>query len=148
MNSPAKPGRWSGVRNVALWVLQALTAAAFLLAGVAKLTGQPMMVENFEKIGVGRWFLYLTAAVEIGSAVLLLIPRLAPAGAALLVCTMAGAVLAHLTVLHGSALPAVALGGCAAVILWGRFRTVKAWLASARRSAAQRRRVQEYRCGV
>ena len=49
-----------------------------------------MMVETFEKVGVGQWFRYVTGAIEIGSAILLLIPRLAPVGAALLVCTMTG----------------------------------------------------------
>jgi hypothetical protein len=57
-----------------------------------------------------------------------LIPRLTPVGAALLVGTMTGAVLAHLLVLGGSAVPALVLGCLAAIILWGRFATVKAWL--------------------
>ena len=92
------------------------------MAGVAKLIGQPMMVETFEKVGVGQWFRYVTGAIEIASAILLLIPRLTPVGAALLVCTMAGAVLAHLLVLDGSAVPALVLGCFAAIILWGRSR--------------------------
>jgi putative oxidoreductase len=126
MNSQVKSP--SMARNIGLWTLQVLTAAAFLAAGFAKLSGQPMMVENFEKVGVGQWFRYLTGAIEIVSAVLLIIPRLSPVGAALLVCTMTGAVLAHLLVVGGSAVPALVLGCLAALILWGRFATVKAWL--------------------
>ena len=57
-----------------------------------------MMVETFEKVGVGQWFRYVTGAIEVASAILLLIPRLTPVGAALLVCTMIGAVLAQLLV--------------------------------------------------
>lgn len=34
--------------NVALWALQILTAAAFLMAGLGSLSGQPMMVETFD----------------------------------------------------------------------------------------------------
>ena len=83
MNSQVKGDRPSVVRNVGLWVLQALTAAAFLMAGSATLSGYPMMVETFEKVGVGQWFRYVTGAIEIGSAILLLIPRLTPVGAAL-----------------------------------------------------------------
>lgn len=128
MNSQVRFARPSAARNVGLWVLQVVTAAAFLTAGVAKLSGQPMMVENFEKVGVGQWFRYVTGAIEIASAVFLLIPRLTPIGAALLVCTMVGAVLSQLLVIHGSAVPALVLGGFAATILWGRFATVKAWL--------------------
>jgi len=128
MNSQVKSDRPSVARNVGLWVLQVLTAAAFLAAGFATLSGYPMMVETFEKVGVGQWFRYVTGVVEIGSAVLLLIPRLAPVGAALLVCTMTGAVLAHLLVVGGSPVTALVLGCFAAIILLGRFATVKAWL--------------------
>src|SRR5688572_21361317 len=99
MSSPIKSDRPSAATNVGLWVLQVLTAAAFLAAGFATLSGQPKMLETFEKVGVGQWFRYLTGAIEIGSAILLLIPRLTPVGAALLLCTMTGAVLAHLLVL-------------------------------------------------
>jgi putative oxidoreductase len=90
------------------------------MAGFAKLSGQPMMVEMFEKIGAGQWFRYLTGSIEILSAVLLLVPRLTPAGAALLVCTMIGAVTTHLAVIGGSPLPPAVLGCFAATILWGR----------------------------
>ena len=128
MNSQVKSDRPSAARNVGLWVLQVLTAAAFLVAGFATLSGYPMMVETFEKVGVGQWFRYLTGTIEIGSAILLLIPRLAPVGAGLLVCTMVGAVLSHLLLIGGSPAPALVLGCFAALILWGRFGTLKAWL--------------------
>src|SRR5208283_3437103 len=39
----------SKVKNITFWVPQVLTAAAFLMAGFAKLSGQPMMVETFDK---------------------------------------------------------------------------------------------------
>jgi putative oxidoreductase len=131
MNIQIKKDR-SRVAHIALWVLQVVTAAAFLMAGFAKLTGQPMMVETFEKVGVGQWFRYVAALIEIGSAILLLIPRLTPVGAALLVCTMTGAVSAHLLILGGSPVAALVLGCFAALILWGRFATVRAWVAFAR----------------
>ena len=115
-------------KNVALWALQILTAAAFFLAGFATLSGYPMMVETFDKIGIGQWFRYVTGTIEIASAILLLIPRLAPVGAALLVCTMIGAVLTHLFLIGGSPVAALVLLCFAAIILWGRFGTLKAWL--------------------
>jgi len=49
MNIQLKKDR-SRVTHIALWVLQVLTAAAFLMAGLAKMSGQPMMVETFEKV--------------------------------------------------------------------------------------------------
>jgi len=117
--------RPSRAKNVALWALQILTAVAFLIAGIATLSGYPMMVETFEKIGVGQWFRYVAGVIEVASAILLLIPRLTPVGAALLVCTMVGAVLSHLFLIGGSTVPALVLLCFAAIILRGRFRTVK-----------------------
>ena len=136
MNSQVKIARPSVARNVGLWVLQVVAAAVFLAAGFAKLSGQPTMVENFEKVGVGQWFRYVTGGIEVASAVLLVTPRLAAVGAALLVCTMIGAVLAQLLVIHGSAVPALALGLIAGLILWRRFPPMKAWLASVRGKGA------------
>ena len=78
MDGQTKSNRRSKVKNMALWALQVLTAAAFAVAGYAKLADQPMMVETFEKIGVGQWFRYVTGAIEIASAILLLIPHLSP----------------------------------------------------------------------
>src|ERR1700731_3150695 len=88
-----------------------------------------MMVETFDKVGVGQWFRYITGGIEVASAILLLIPRLTPVGAALLVCTMTGAVLTHLVLIGGSPVPALVLLCFAAIILWGRFGTLKASLA-------------------
>jgi uncharacterized membrane protein YphA (DoxX/SURF4 family) len=113
--------RPSRAKNMALWLLQILTAAALLMAGFAKLSGQPMMVETFDKIGLGQWFRYLTGGIEVASAILLVIPRLTTVGALLLVCTMIGAVLTHLLTIGGSPLAALVLGCFAAIILLGRF---------------------------
>ncbi len=57
-----------------------------------------------------------------------MIPRLTPVGAALLVCTMIGAVLTHLVLIGGSPVPALVLGCFAAIILWGWFGSLKTWL--------------------
>ncbi len=128
--------RRSKAINIALWILQVLTAAAFLMAGFAKLSGQPMMVDTFEKIGAGQWFRYVTGGIEVVSAVLLLVPRATPVGAFLLACTMTGAVSTHLFIIGGSPVPALVLGCLAAVILWCRFSVVTQWLARLREKSA------------
>lgn len=94
------------MRAITTWVLSILLALAFLGAGAAKLSTQPMMVAEFTLFGLPQWFMYLTGAIEISSAILLLIPRIAGIGAGLLVCVMAGALFEHLT--HGQADKAVA----------------------------------------
>ena len=128
MNDQTNQQRSSRAKNVGLWALQILTAAAFLTAGFGTLSGYPMMVETFDKIGIGQWLRYVTGVIEVASAILLLIPRLTPVGAALLVCTMAGAVLSHLFLIGGSPVAALVLLCFAAIILWGRFGTLKARL--------------------
>ena len=107
-------------KNSLLWVLQILVAGMFLFAGSLKRAGAAPMVATFHAIGLGQWFRYVTGAIEVVSAVLLLIPGLAAFGAVLLICTMIGAVLTHLVVLHTSpAIPLVLLVTGLA-ILWGR----------------------------
>lgn len=112
-------------KNITLWVLQSLTAAVFLMSGFPKFLGLQVVIEAFDKIGLGQWFRFFTGGVEVVAAVLLLIPRLSPVGALLLVCTMVGAVIAHLTVLGGSPVGAIILLLVNAVILWGRRDTLK-----------------------
>lgn len=98
--------------------LKVLVAAAFAAAGLAKLAGIQMMVDTFEAVGLGQWFRYLTGVIEVGAAALLFVPSKQAYGAALLVCTMIGAVAAHLFILGPSAVPALVLGVLSAVILF------------------------------
>ena len=114
----------STAKNIGLWVVQVLLAAMFVMAGGAKLFGAPDMVQLFAAVGVGQWFRYVTGVIEVGSAILLVIPGTAPYGAVLLGCTMLGAIFTHLAILHNSpALPVALLIG-AAVVLWGRWKPI------------------------
>lgn len=106
--------------NIVLWVLQIALALMFLMAGSSKLTGNPMMVGMFEKIGFGQWFRYLTGALEVLGAVLLLIPRTSGLGALLMVGVMVGAVFTHLFIIGGSPVVPLVLLIVAAIIAWFR----------------------------
>lgn len=99
-------------------VVKILLALAFVAAGLAKLTGVEMMVDTFERVGVGQWFRYVTALIEIGGAALLFVPGRQLVGAGLLLCTMIGAVFAHLAVLGPPVFPAAVLGILAAVVVY------------------------------
>lgn len=103
-----------------LWTLQIISAAMFLLAGVSKLGGAPMMVQMFDVIGLGQWFRYLTGTIEVVSAVLLLIPSVAAYGAAALAVTMVGAILTHLFIVGGSPAIPIVLLASTATIAWAR----------------------------
>ena len=96
----------SKISNALVWVMQVLGALIFINSGVGKLMGAPMAVAMFDAIGVGHWFRYLTGFIELGSALLLLTPKLSGIGALLLMGVMAGAVLTEVFVLGRSpALP-------------------------------------------
>ena len=92
---------WDRVLNLTLWVLQGLLAPVFLYFGVSKFSLHGIFwIELFAKIGMGQWFRYFTGSLEVVCAVLLLIPRTSAIAAALLACTMAGAILTHLFILR------------------------------------------------
>ncbi|MGI9366222.1 MAG: DoxX family protein, partial [Rhizobiaceae bacterium] len=86
------------LKKYGLLVVKTLLTLAFLAAGLAKLAGAEMMVQTFEAVGIGQWFRYVTGLIEVGSAILLWIPGRQFVGSVLLVCTMIGAVLAHLLI--------------------------------------------------
>ena len=106
--------------NIALWTLQVLVALVLLAAGSGKLVGSAAMVALFDAIGIGQWFRYVTGSLEVLGALLLIVPGKSAFGAALLACVMAGAVVAHLTVLHTAPTAPLVLFALTAVIAWGR----------------------------
>ncbi len=83
--------------NLAIWALQILAALVFLFTGSIKLGGFDQAVKMFGEINIGQWFRYLTGILEVGGAILLLVPSFATAGAGVLAVVMTGAVIAHLT---------------------------------------------------
>lgn len=92
---------WDCVWNLTLWVLQGLLALLFLYSGASKFSPHELYwTELFAKIGFGQWFCYFTGGLEVICAVLLLIPKTSAVAAALLACTMIGAVLTHFFILR------------------------------------------------
>jgi len=116
--------------NIVAWVLQALLAIAFLLAGSMILKGGPKVTESFAKVGIGQWFRFVTGALEIIGGILLLVPSACGVGALLIGCIMAVAILLHLTRLGGSPLAAVVMLALAAFIAWFRRDRTAALLGS------------------
>jgi uncharacterized membrane protein YphA (DoxX/SURF4 family) len=92
-----------------LWFLQIVSAGMFLMSGTLKLSGNPMMAQMFGVIGLGQWFRYLTGAIEVVGAVLLVIPSVAAYGALALAVTMIGAIVTHLFIVGGSPVAAILL---------------------------------------
>jgi len=96
-------------RLITLWTLSGLVALAFIAAGGGKLAGTAVMVELFDKVGLGQWFRYFTGLLEVVGGIGLLVPRYAFHAARLLAIVMVGAIIAHVTVLGGSPAAAVVL---------------------------------------
>ncbi len=113
----ATPGK---ALNVALWTLQVLVILAFAAAGSGKLLGSAAMIALFDAVGIGQWFRYVTGSLEVLGALLLIVPGKSAFGAVLLACVMAGAVVAHLTVLHTAPTAPLVLFALTTVIAWGR----------------------------
>lgn len=124
------PGQTSRYRvlNITLWVLQIVTAAAFVLAATAKLGGAAPVVAAFDAIGFGDWFRYLIGVLEVAGAVALLIPRLAGLAGLAFAGLTVGALITHLTVLGNGAAMVLPFLVLSAVIAWGRWRsTAQLW---------------------
>jgi putative oxidoreductase len=103
-----------------VWALQLLAAAQFFLTGLDKLSDAPVMVQLFAAVGFGQWLRYVTGTIEIVSAALLLMPRMAAIGAALLAMTMIGALVAHFTVLPYSPAKPIILLVMVSIVFWVR----------------------------
>ena len=125
--APAAPARAS---NIALWTLQVLVALAFGAAALGKLVGSADMVALFDAVGIGQRFRYATGSLEALGAALLIVPGKTAFGAVLLACVMAGAVVAHLTVLQTAPTAPIVLFVLTALIAWGRRSQLAGLLAS------------------
>jgi putative oxidoreductase len=112
--------------NIALWIAQALLAAAFLMAGGMKLvTPMEQLTATMPMSGL---FLRFIGVVEVAGAIGVVVPaatriqpRLTIFAALGLLIVMVGAFITHLTRSEYSSLVApLVLGALAAFVAWGR----------------------------
>jgi uncharacterized membrane protein YphA (DoxX/SURF4 family) len=77
------------------WAIRGGVACIFIIFGLEKFSADPAShwVKLFHQIGAGDWFRNFAGVVEVLGALLVLIPRTAIAGLALLASTMAAAAL-------------------------------------------------------
>lgn len=122
------------VGHVALWVLQVVLAATYLISASGKLTADPLQLMGFELMGLGGWGMYFVGTAEVLGAVALLIPRLAGVSALALVALMIGAVVltAVFAGVAPAAIPATVLV-LVAIVAWGRRRSTAGLVALVRR---------------
>jgi putative oxidoreductase len=111
--------------EVLLWAVSLLLVSVFVPAGWAKFDASSGWARAFNTWGYPVWFRVLIGAMEIGAAALLLWPRTAAYGAAIIVAVMLGGMGTHVFVEHR---PARATSEMlqlvfAAIVLAGRWRT-------------------------
>ncbi|WP_427885331.1 DoxX family protein [Kribbella sp. GL6] len=126
MSSTMTTARRARTGSVALWVVQVVLAAMFVMAALPKLSGDQVMVEIFDAVGVGQWLRYVVGVLEIAGAIGLLVPRLCGLAALGLSFLLVGAALTNIFALGAS--PAIPLGYLlvAAVIAWFRRTSILA----------------------
>jgi putative oxidoreductase len=113
------------VGTVALWIVQVLAAAAFVAIGIAKFAS-PAWAGKFSGWGYPDGFHLVIGALEVGGAMLLLVPKVSSYGAALLGAIMVGAAATH--ALHDeTARLAAPLMWLAIITLIGMARRRRAW---------------------
>jgi len=118
--------------NVVLWVVAGLLAAAFLAAGLTKVTSpREKLLERMAWVNdFPQGQVKAIGALEVLGAIGLVLPALTkiapvlvPLAATGLVLTMAGAVVVHLRRGDGfgAAVPSLVLGLLSLFVAWGRF---------------------------
>jgi putative oxidoreductase len=114
-------------QTIAIWALRAALAALFLFAAVMKLTGQPMMAQEFDAVGFGQWFRYFTGALELVGGIALLIPSLSVLGALVVLLVDVGAFFAQAFVLHMDVVHTIVIAIAIGALLYlqrAQFRTL------------------------
>jgi putative oxidoreductase len=76
--------------TVLLWIGTVILFVLFLAGGIQKLTQETSALRDFAHWQYPVWFMLVVGAVELGSAILVLIPPVAFAGASLIAIDMIG----------------------------------------------------------
>src|SRR5471032_1972812 len=80
---------------ITTWLPRIAVALVFLSVGSEKFGSHGPWIRVFAQIGLGDWFRYLTGALQVGGALLVLVPTTTSIGAVVLSCMMVGAVIAN-----------------------------------------------------
>ncbi len=102
------------------WALRLLLGVLFIAAAIMKLTGQPMMVQEFNTVGFGQILRYVTGFLEVCGGLLLIVPRSALVGVCCLLAVDVGAFIAQLTKLHGDVVHTIVIGALLLLIVYIR----------------------------
>jgi putative oxidoreductase len=106
-------------RRITLLAAKFALVLVFLATGTSKILGVQQLVDGFIQIGLGPWFRYLTGAIEIGGALLLLWPLTSGLGALILLGVSVGAFFVQLFIMHGDVVHTWVLATLSGSLAWG-----------------------------
>lgn len=92
-------------KEIALWLVALFLALVCLRSGLTKLPADSFWIRDFRRWHYPDWFRIVVAVFELVSCLLLVVPRVASAGACLFAIVMLGAIYTHATHQESSRLP-------------------------------------------
>jgi uncharacterized membrane protein YphA (DoxX/SURF4 family) len=104
--------------TIFIWILRILMAAVFLPAAVMKLTSAPMLVSEFDLVGLGQWFRYLTGLIELAGGILVLLPAVSVYGAMFLLMVDVGAFVAQVSRIHMDWIHTIVIGALLGTLIY------------------------------
>jgi putative oxidoreductase len=104
---------------LAAWLPRVAVALIFLSVGSEKFGSHGPWIRIFARIGLGDWFRYLTGLMQVGGALLLLVPPLVTLGAVVLGSTMVGAIVTNVFILNTGLAAIIPSALLAAVVFVG-----------------------------
>jgi putative oxidoreductase len=111
--------------KISIWILRGVIGLLFLAAAAMKLTSQAQMVAEFQTVGLGQWFRYLTGSLELVGAVALLVPRSSIVGAVILLLVDIGAFFAQIAILHMDWVHTVVIGAVIGLLIYLQLRALR-----------------------
>lgn len=111
--------------KVAYWILAIVLTMSFVPGGWPKINPDAEMIERFANWGYSEGFCRLIGVLEVLGGLLVLVPRFATYGAAVLSTVMLGAIYTHLSTGIGS--PATAIQYLLVALPFGLLRFRDCW---------------------
>ena len=108
----------SAFRRIGFLVFKTIVGLLFIATGLMKLAAQPMLVHEFDLIGLGQGFRIVTGLIEVGAGVLLMVPQTWRFASVALLAVSVGACIAQATRLHGDVIHTLVLIAATGFFVW------------------------------
>ena len=115
--------RWRYIGSIALWIPTLFLTYVFGQQGLSKFSDTSGWARAFAAWHFPVWFRVLVGVWEVAAAILILVPPIAPIGAAMIALVMLGGMGTHIYWGHpGQVTSEIVPLVLSLVVLWGRLR--------------------------